>query len=458
MLKPSVIDRLQEIVGRENVLLSPEELICYSYNATRHRHLPEAVVKPKTGEEVSAIVRLANQELIPITPRGAGTGLSGGSVPINGGIVLSLTRMNRIREIIPEDLLAVVEPGVVTADFQSAVEKLGLFYPPDPASLKSCTMGGNVAESAGGLRGLKYGITRDYLLGLEIITPEGGFVRAGARTVKCVTGYDVTRLIAGSEGTLGIITAIIIELLPLPEHRVSMLTIFGELTQATAAASQIVADGILPATLEIMDSLTIRAVEDHSLLGLPRDAGAILLIETDGFEPVTESEANRIVEICKKNKAQRVERAKSEDERESLWTARRNALTALARLKLSTILEDVTIPPGKIGQMVTSIQQVAAENGLLIGTFGHAGDGNLHPTILTDIRDPDQMKRVERAIDQMFQVALGLGGTLSGEHGIGAEKRRFLKLEIGQAGLELMRRIKRSLDPNGVLNPGKVVD
>lgn len=458
MLSPTVINRLWEIVGRENVLLSPEELVCYSYDATRHRHLPEAVVRPGTAQEVVAIVRLANEERIPITPRGAGTGLSGGSVPVNGGLVLSLTRMNQIREIAPEDLIAVIEPGVVTAHFQAEVERLGLFYPPDPASVNSCTMGGNVAESAGGLRGLKYGVTRDYLLGLELVTPQGELVHTGARTLKCVTGYDVTRLIAGSEGTLGIITGIIVELLPRPEHRVSLLATFSKLDWAAVTVSQIVAEGVIPATLEIMDQLTIRTVEGYIRLGLPQDAEALLLIETDGFKPVAESEADQIVGICRQNRARTVEKALDETQRERLWTARRSALTALARVKLSTILEDVTIPPSRIGQMMVATQHIAAENSLLIGTFGHAGDGNLHPTILTDLRDSDQTKKVERAINQMFQTALELGGTLSGEHGIGVGKRRFLKLEIGSAGLELMRRIKRALDPNGIMNPGKIVD
>ena len=451
-----VIWSLRKIVGLRQVLTAREDLVCYGYDAQHVEHLPEAVVRPADAEQVAEIVLLANKEDFPLTPRGAGTGLSGGSVPANGGVVIDLGRMNRILSIDQENLLATVEPGVVTADLHAAVEAVGLMYPPDPGSMKVSTIGGNVAENAGGLRAIKYGVTKDYLMALEGVTPTGEFFKAGAETMKSVSGYDLARLMCGSEGTLGIFTKIVLKLIPLPKARRSVLASFGKLEEAAHAVSGIISAGIMPATLEIMDNTTIRAVEEYKQLGLPIDAGALLLLEVDGAAAQVEEEAAKAISVIRAHGPTNVQTASDAEERDRIWEGRRAALGALTRVRPTTVLEDATVPRSRLAEMVAEIEAIAARHSLMIGTFGHAGDGNLHPTILTDERDSEEMARVELAVKDIFEAALRLGGTVSGEHGIGFSKAEFLPLEMGPGAMGMMRAIKSALDPKNILNPGKV--
>jgi len=457
-MNDDIVWKLRKIVGSRYVLTSPEDLICYGYDAQHVEHRPEAVARPENAEQIAELVRLANELGIPLTPRGSGTGLSGGSVPAKGGVVVDLCRMNRILGIDRENLLAIVEPGVVTADLHAAVEAVGLMYPPDPGSMKVSTIGGNVAENAGGLRAIKYGVTKDYLKALEGVTPTGEFFTAGARTMKSVSGYDLVGLMCGSEGTLGIFTKIVLKLIPLPKHRRSVLASFSRLEDAARAVSDIISAGIMPATLEIMDNTTIRAVEEFKKLGLPVDAGALLLLEVDGAAAQVEEEAAAAISVMEKHGASDVQAASDAAERDRIWEGRRASLAALARVRPTTVLEDATVPRSRLAEMVAEVNSIAERYSLMIGTFGHAGDGNLHPTILTDERDADEMARVERAVEEIFQAALRLGGTVSGEHGIGFSKAHFLPMEMGPAAMGMMRSIKAALDPKGILNPGKVFE
>jgi len=448
--------KLRKIVGTQYVLTSPEDLICYGYDAQYVEHRPEAAVRPANAEQIVELIKAANEAEIPVTPRGAGTGLSGGSVPTKGGFVLDVSRMNRILDVDRENLLATVEPGVITADLHTAVEAVGLMYPPDPGSMKVCTIGGNVAENAGGLRAIKYGVTKDYLMALEGVSPTGEFFTAGARTMKSVSGYDLVRLMCGSEGTLGVFTKIVLKLIPLPKARRAVLASFKTLEDAARAVSGIISAGIMPATLEIMDNVTIRAVEEYKKLGLPVDAGALLLLEVDGAAAQVEEEASEAISVIKSHGASDVQAASDADERDRIWEGRRASLAALARVRPTTVLEDATVPRSALAEMVSQVNSIAAKYSLTIGTFGHAGDGNLHPTILTDERDEDEMARVEKAVEEIFAAALKLGGTVSGEHGIGFSKARFLAAEMGEGAMNMMRAIKSALDPKGILNPGKV--
>jgi len=457
-MEAKLLSRLQEIVGAEYVLTAKEDLICYGYDAQHVEHIPEAVVRPADAEQVARLVLFANEESIPLTPRGAGTGLSGGSVAVQGGVVLDLGRMNRILYIDRENLLATVEPGVVTADLHSAVEAVGLMYPPDPASMNVSTIGGNVAENAGGLRAIKYGVTKDYLMALEGVTPTGEFFKAGAATMKSVSGYDLARLMCGSEGTLGIFTKIVVKLIPLPKDRRAVLASFNTLADASRAVSGIISAGIMPATLEIMDNVTIRAVEDFKKLGLPIDAGALLLLEVDGATAQVEEEVAEAISVIQAHGASNVQAASDAEERDRIWEGRRVSLAALTRVRPTTVLEDATVPRSRLAEMASEIEAIAARYSLTIGTFGHAGDGNLHPTILTDERNEEEMARVQQAVKDIFDAALRLGGTVSGEHGIGFSKADFLPLEMGPGAMGMMRAIKAALDPKNILNPGKVFE
>ncbi len=456
MLDASVIAELKRIVGKENVFTTLEERLCYGYDSTPEAFLPDVVVRPDKVEEIQKILKLANERLIPVYPRGAGTGLSGGSLPIRGGIVLDLTRMNRILEIDEDNLVAVVEPGVITEHLQQEVEKRGLFYPPDPASLKTSTIGGNVAECAGGPRAFKYGVTRDYVLGLEVVTPQGEVIRTGGKTVKNVTGYDLTRLYTGSEGTLGVITKIFLRLIPKPEAKKTLMAVYDRLDDAADNVTMIIRRGIIPVTLELMDDRTIQCVERYCKMGLPIDAEAILIIEVDGPKDLVERQAVEIAELCRANGAREVRIAEDEKGREEIWAARRAVSAAVVQIKPTKISEDVTVPRSQIPNMIRRLKEIASRYNLDLVIFGHAGDGNLHPNILCDKNDPDEMKRVEKAIGELFQAAVELGGTLSGEHGIGIMKAPYLKLETGDTGYDVMLAIKKALDPNNILNPGKI--
>jgi glycolate oxidase len=378
-------------------------------------------------------------------------------VPLPGGVVVVTNGMKSILEINEADMYAVVQPGVVTAKLAAAVEAKGLFYPPDPGSQAVSTIGGNVAENAGGLRGLKYGVTRDYVMGVSFFDVEGNLVKSGSRTVKCATGYNLTGLMVGSEGTLGVFAEIILKLIPLPAHRKAMMAVFDSLEKASETVAAIIAGRIVPATLEFLDNFTIRAVEDFSKAGLPKDAAAMLLVELDGHAAQVEEDASRVEAICQEMGATSIRVARDAAERDRVWAARERRSSALAQLKPTLVLEDATVPRSRIPDMVAAIQQIAKRYDLTIGTFGHAGDGNLHPTILTDKRNAAEWERVEQAIDDIFDEALKMGGTLSGEHGTGLAKSRYLEKETSAGTILFSSRIKRAMDPNNILNPGKII-
>ncbi len=452
-MKESLIRELEAIVGSENVHNDQETLIAYSYDATRWKALPEVVVKPRETEEVAKIVKLAYENSIPVTPRGAGTGLSGGSIPQAGGIVLSTERMCAPPQFHKNDLYAVVRPGVVTEHFQKQAESMGLFYPPDPASQAACTIGGNIGECAGGLRAIKYGTTRHYVLGLEVVTPEGKVIRTGARTVKSVAGYDLTRLMVGSEGTLGIVTSANLRLLPLPPARRALIARFDDIVTASEAASAIIAERLLPCTLEIMDSQATKAVAEY--IGEDLGAGSILLVEFDGTKSLCQEDASKASGILQERFECDVELELEPQDREKLWRARREVLPALTRLRPIVLLEDVTVARSKLPEMVDAINLIAQKYEVEVAIFGHAGDGNLHPAYLIE-DNRDALKRAKVAIAETMRACLDLDGTISGEHGIGVEKMPYLKLELGRAGYEVMKAVKNAFDPHGIMNPGKM--
>lgn len=451
------VAKLEELLGRDKVLSSEAELFCHSYDATPLvSHKPDVVVKVTTEEDIGRLLEFAAGEAIPVTTRGSGTGLSGGSVPIQGGIVLLTTAMNRILGLDENDLSVTVEPGVITADLHTAVEAKGLFYPPDPGSMKISTLGGNVAENAGGLRGLKYGITGDYVQALESFLVDGSKVRYGTRCVKDVAGYNLTKFLVGTEGTICIYSKIILRLIPKPQTKQTFLALFDDIIDAARTVSAIISRKVIPSTLELMDSVTINCVEDYAKIGLPRDVSALLLIETDGHPEVVREEAQGIEEACKASNVRTLRVAKDKKESDELFTARRMALSALARTKPTTILEDVTVPRPAIPEMMAAIRETAEKFGLRIGTFGHAGDGNLHPTCLTDERDEEEIRKVHQAYEIIFDKAVSLGGTISGEHGTGLSKSKYLPAMVGPKAIEVMKMIKGVFDPEGRLNPGKI--
>jgi glycolate oxidase len=453
MLKPSVVKELKNIVGSAYLSTSPEDMIAYSYDATQQEVLPWAVARPVSAQEVSAILRLANRELFPVVPRGAGTGMSGGSVPVHNGLVLSLERMNRILEIDDQNLVATVEPGVITGDLQREVEERGLFYPPDPASNKVCTIGGNVAECAGGLRAVKYGVTKDYVLGLEVVLPTGEIIRTGARTAKSVAGYDLTKLIVGSEGTLGVATTIFLRLLPLPESVRTISAFFSSIEGAATAVAKIIASRIIPRALEFVDRYALHAVESYLKEGIADGAAAMLLVEVDGAADSTARESELIAGIMTRAGASNVKKAETEAEREQLWKARRAISPALYTIKPKKVNEDIVVPRSRIPDILREIEEIAKRYDLLIVNFGHAGDGNIHTNIMIDEEDK---RKAESAVKEIFESTLRMGGSISGEHGIGLSKAVYLPMEIGPAALAAMRRIKQALDPNNILNPGKI--
>lgn len=458
MSKSQVIDALVKAIGKENVITEHEELVCYSFDATADMpsQMPDVVVTPTSTSDVVEILKLSNQYKMPVYPRGSGTNLCGDTIPLKGGIVLRTQKMNKIVEIDADNLVAVVQPGVVINDLNVAVAPFGLLYPPDPGTVATATMGGSVSECSGGLRGLKYGVTKHYVMGLEVVMIDGTVARFGGKTVKNVTAYDMVKLFTGAEGTLGIITEITVKLIPAPETKKAMLAYFDKLEDAGNTVTEIVRSKVIPATMEIMDQVTIRTVENFSKVGLPTDSEALLLIEVDGIPEVVEREAATVVKVVEKNNG-KIKVAKDDKERDGLWTARRAALPALAQMKPTTVLEDATVPRSRLTDMLVALQKIAKKYDLQIGTFGHAGDGNLHPTILTDERNTEEMKRVHQAVDEIFKVALELGGTISGEHGIGMAKAKYLPMEFGDQGVEVMRKVKRALDPENLLNPGKMM-
>ena len=456
-MQKSTLDKIKSIVGGDNFMDSIEDKLVYSYDGTPLiSHKPEAIIMPSSVNEISQIFKLANEESFAIVPRGSGTGLSGGSVPSENSIIMLMNKWNNIEEIDTENLTAWVQPGVITSKLHKAVEAKGLFYPPDPGSQNICTMGGNVAENAGGLRGLKYGVTKNYVMGIEMVMPNGDVVLNGGKNVKDVAGYNLRDLIVGSEGTLGVFTKILVKLIPKPQTSKTLLAYFDKITDAAETVSEIIANHIIPCTVEFLDNTTINCVEDYAKIGLPRTAGAILLLEVDGHKTVVDEDSIKIESICKKNRSQQVKIAADENEALKLKEARRIAFSALARVKPTTILEDATVPRSNLAILVEKIDAIAKKYNLKLGNFGHAGDGNLHPTCLTDERDTEEIKRVEKAFHEIYDETIKLGGTVTGEHGVGIAKMEFLAQMISIPAMEMMKKIKVALDPNNVLNPGKI--
>ena len=458
MSHDALIKEFEAIVGAENVMTAESDRHVYSYDAAvLDSQMPALVVRPMKSEELGKVVKLCNDNALPLTVRGAGTNLSGGTIPLPGGVVVLTGGMNKILEINEQDLYAVVEPGVITAKFAAEVAKRGLFYPPDPGSQAVSTLGGNVAENAGGLRGLKYGVTKDYVMGIEFFDVEGELIKSGSRTVKCVTGYNLTGLMVASEGTLGVFNQITLKLIPPAQAAKAMMAVFDDVASASETVAAVIAAKIVPATLEFMDNFTIRTVENFRQAGLPVDAQALLLIEVDGHKAQVEEEAAKVEAICREHGAASITVAKDAAQRDKVWQARRDALPALAKLRPTCVLEDATVPRSKVPAMIATLGDISKKYNLTIGTFGHAGDGNLHPTILTDKRDTAEWARVEEAIDAIFEAALAFGGTLSGEHGIGKAKSKYLEMETSRGTIAYSRRMKSVLDPKGILNPGKII-
>ena len=454
----SILAQLEKIIGRDGILTSPEDLAVYSYDGTFEQGCPDVVVLPRTIDQVSQVVRLAAQARIPVVSRGMGSGLAGGSVPAQGGIVLVLTRMNHILEIDQANATAHVEAGIVTADLQAAVEKLGLFYPPDPSSIRESTIGGNIACNAGGPRCLKYGVTGNYVLGLTVVLADGRVLRAGNKCIKDVVGYDLLALFTGSEGTLGVITDALLRLTAKPKFVRTALVEFPSLAQASLTVNAILTAGLLPAALELMDETAIACTEEAMQLGLPLDVEAILIIETDGSDEIfVVKEMEAAASICREQGARQVRVAKDELERSNLWEARRSVTAALGRKAPNKLGEDITVPRSAIPEAVRRLKAISLRYGLPIVIFGHAGDGNLHPNILFDMREADQWAKVKEMVKEEFTTALELGGTLSGEHGVGTLKRPYMQQALGPLSIEIQMRIKQALDPLNILNPGKVL-
>ncbi|MBS6830208.1 MAG: FAD-binding protein [Desulfovibrio sp.] len=459
MASQALIKDFEDLIGKENVFTSEADRQSYSFDsAVLEPVVPAMVLRPTTTEQLGLCVKKLYDNGIPMTVRGAGTNLSGGTIPDHSDTVVVLTTgLNRILEINSNDLYAVVEPGVITADFAAAVAKKNLFYPPDPGSQAVSTIGGNIAENAGGLRGLKYGVTKDYLMGVEFFDATGEVVKTGSRTVKCVTGYNLAGMLIQSEGTLGVISQAILKLVPPPKASKALMAVFDDMQNAAEAVAGIIAAHVLPCTLEFLDNNTIVRVDDFTKAGLPRDAAAILLIEVDGHPAQVADDAEAVERVLKENKAVAVHVPKDAAEKFKLWEARRMALPVLARCRPTTVLEDATVPRSQIPAMMKAVNDIAAKYKVEVGTFGHAGDGNLHPTFLCDKRDAEEFKRVEAAIDEMFDTAIRLQGTLSGEHGIGTAKAKWMEKETSRGTILFSQRLRRALDPKGLLNSTKLV-
>jgi glycolate oxidase len=458
MIDKTTLQALQAVVGKKHVLTEPEDLVAYSYDGTFAEHRPDVVVQPDSTEQVSGIMKVAWQTETPVVPRGMASGLAAASVPLDGGLVLDTCRINRIIEIDEVNFTVTAGAGVVTQDLADTVAKKGLFYPPDPSSIKQSTLGGNAACNAGGPRCLKYGVTSDYVMGLTVVLADGRILRTGGKAIKNVTGYNLIQLFVGSEGTLGIITELTLKLVPLPKVARTAKAVFPRLDDASRCVNNILSAGITPATIELMDETAIATIEEAMHLGLPLDAEAMLIIECDGMdETQVLKEIETIAEICRATGAREVEVARTEKERAALWSARRSISPSLARRAPNKLGEDISVPRSAIPEAVAAIKEISRERGLPIAIFGHAGDGNLHPNILFDKRDSDQVERMKQAAGDIFATSVRLGGTLSGEHGVGNLKLPFLEQDIGPLAIEVMGGIKHALDPKNILNPGKVV-
>jgi glycolate oxidase len=443
-------------VGREHVITATDVLAEYGSDGTKLTYPPDAAVFPGTEQEVARILTLASESRFPVVPRGAGSGMSGGALPVQGGVVLSMNRFDRILAIDADNMIARVQPGVITSRLQEAVEALDLFYPPDPASAKISTIGGNVAECAGGLRAVKYGVTRDYVLGLTVVLPTGEVIHTGVETVKGVAGYDLTRLIVGSEGTLAVITGIVLRLVPKPRARRTMLAFFASVSSAVHAVSEIIRNKVVPSILEFMDRQSLNCVREEMELSIPAGADAMLLIEVDGDDILVERDADRIASLCGQQGAMAFEAASDPADADRLWEARRNVSPSLYRLRPHKISEDIVVPRNRMPALVEHLGLLSRKFGLPIPAFGHAGDGNIHVNIMLDKGVSQELQNAQAAVKELFEKVIQLGGTITGEHGVGITKAPYLEMEISRPGLELMARIKKAFDPKGILNPGKI--
>lgn len=455
-MDPNIKQTLSEIVGEENFSDSLIDLISYSYDASEFKHRPDAAVWPRSTGQVASILKLANREKFPVIARGAGSSLAGLPVPQEGGLILDMCRMDKILEIRIEDRLVVVQPGLVYADLERALTPYGFFFPPDPASGKICTLGGNVAVNAGGIKGAKYGTTKDYVLALEVVLADGRILRTGSRCMKSVSGYDLTKIFVGSEGTLGVITEITLKINPRPQVTSTAMATFEDLEDAGRAVSQIMHSGVLPSALEVVDQQTIMAMNQNTDLKLP-EVEVILIVETDGYtREDTEAQMDKVVEIFGHNNASTVRRAYAKEEVEALWLARKSAYGVMAKINYNIFVEDLAVPMSKIPDMLRTLSDIAKKYDVKIPTVGHAGDGNLHPAISFDGTNPEEVKRVEKASEELFEKVIQLGGTLTGEHGIGLAKARFMRQEHNDVAMDVMVSLKRLFDPNNILNPGKM--
>lgn len=458
MIDKKLLKELQAIVGKKHVLTEPEDLVAYSYDGTFAERRPDMVVRPETTEQVSGIMKVAWREEIPVAPRGMASGLAAASIPLIGGIVLDTCRMNRIVEIDELNFTVTAQAGVITQHLADTVAKKGLFYPPDPSSIKQSTLGGNAACNAGGPRCLKYGVTSDYVMGLTVVLADGRILKTGGKAIKNVTGYNLTQLFVGSEGTLGVITELVLKLIPLPKVARTAKAVFPELADASSCVNNILNAGITPATIELMDETAIATIEEAMQLGLPLDVEAMLIIEADGMdEESVVKEIEAIAGICRATGAREVEVARTEEERAVLWSARRSISPSLARRAPNKLGEDISVPRSAIPDAVVAIKEISRKHDIPIAIFGHAGDGNLHPNILFDKRDPAQVEKMKKAAADIFATSVRLGGTLSGEHGVGSLKLAFLEQDLGPISIDVMSGIKSALDPKNILNPGKVV-
>ncbi|MGR3219457.1 MAG: FAD-binding oxidoreductase [Candidatus Anammoxibacter sp.] len=447
------IKQLKNILGKERVLDNIEERICYSFDGTKQRALPDVVVKPISAEQISETVKIASEFSVPVYPRGAGTGLTGGAVPVKGGIVIDIMQMNKILEINPQDMTATVEPAVITKVLQDEVAKHRLFYPPDPSSADSSTMGGNVAECAGGITGVKYGVTRNYILALEVVLADGTIMKMGRKTLKSVTGYDLTRLFVGSEGTLGIFTKISVRLIPMPQKISTVLAYYHNLDDALNTADGVIDHNILPRTLELMDEISISAVKNYGNLKVPDGVKALLIIDVDGHEAAVKEELKVVEEVCRKNNAIELIRASNSEEREALWAVRRSISPALFKIAPLKINEDICVPRSKIKEILDKVKKSVEGTSICMAIFGHVGDGNLH---LNYMHHENEKELVHELVTEIFKEVVAVEGTISGEHGIGMTKREYIDTELTATEIDVMKSLKDLFDPKGILNPGKM--
>jgi glycolate oxidase len=453
-MQPAALKALQQAAGPDHFSQDTSDRLLYASDGTCYRHPPEAVIRATGPQQIARVMAACSAHRVPVVPRGAGSGLTGGALPVAGGVVLDMAGMNRIIEIRPDDQVAVVEPGVVTGELQTAVEAKGLFYPPDPASTAFCTIGGNVAENAGGLRAVKYGVTRDYVLGIKAVLPDGRLFKTGGANLKSVVGYDLTRLLVGSEGTLAVIYEITLRLLPLPEDRATINAFYRSLEQAAQGVQALLASGIRPVACEFMDAYSLKAVDSYAKMDLPQ-AEAMILVDLDGPPEVVERQSGEVAEILRQAGGEPVHQARDHAEVENLWRARRAMGPAVYQHGPGKLNEDIAVPLGKLAEMVKRAHKIGEDRGLTIVVFGHAGDGNLHVNVMHDPNDPKQMEEALKAVTDIFAHCLSLGGTLSGEHGVGTTKLGFVGAETDPVALELMRGIKKVFDPAGILNPHK---